>query len=241
MRAAGGLVVRPRQSDRGRDPGRRGIRLDRDRRRTRAQRHHDALPQLQAMRGGTAEPVFRVPWNDMVIIKRALDVGARSLLFPLCRTQKKRERRSPPHAIRRWAFAVSRRCLAPTTTVACRTTTAMHISTPACWCSLKPRPRSRRSKPSRRSKALMASSSVPATWPRTSVILATPSTPMCRRPSKMPLSAFGRQANPRVLCHRQCRRRRALFAMGYNFTAVGSDVGLLARTAESVAARFRVS
>ena len=40
------------------------------------------LPQLQAMRGGTAEPVFRVPWNDMVIIKRALDVGARSLLIP---------------------------------------------------------------------------------------------------------------------------------------------------------------
>jgi 4-hydroxy-2-oxoheptanedioate aldolase len=31
----------------------------------------------------------------------------------------------------------------------------------------------------------------------------------------------------------------ALFAMGYNFTAVGSDVGLLARTAEQVAARFR--
>jgi 4-hydroxy-2-oxoheptanedioate aldolase len=30
-----------------------------------------------------------------------------------------------------------------------------------------------------------------------------------------------------------------LFAMGYNFTAVGSDVGLLARTAEQVAARFK--
>ena len=40
------------------------------------------LAQLQAMRGGTAEPVFRVPWNDPVIIKRALDVGARSLLVP---------------------------------------------------------------------------------------------------------------------------------------------------------------
>src|SRR5271165_4505125 len=40
------------------------------------------LAQLQAMRGGTAEPVFRLPWNDMVMIKRALDVGARSLLVP---------------------------------------------------------------------------------------------------------------------------------------------------------------
>jgi 4-hydroxy-2-oxoheptanedioate aldolase len=30
-----------------------------------------------------------------------------------------------------------------------------------------------------------------------------------------------------------------LFDMGYNFTAAGSDVGLLARGAESIAARFR--
>src|SRR6202163_3291071 len=40
------------------------------------------LAHLLAMRGATAEPVVRVPWNDPVIIKRALDVGARSLLVP---------------------------------------------------------------------------------------------------------------------------------------------------------------
>jgi 4-hydroxy-2-oxoheptanedioate aldolase len=27
------------------------------------------LAQLQAMHGGSAEPVFRVPWNDPVVIK----------------------------------------------------------------------------------------------------------------------------------------------------------------------------
>ena len=31
----------------------------------------------------------------------------------------------------------------------------------------------------------------------------------------------------------------ALFEMGFNFTAVGSDVGILARGAENLAARFR--
>ena len=31
----------------------------------------------------------------------------------------------------------------------------------------------------------------------------------------------------------------SLFEMGYNFTAVGSDVGLLARMADGLAARFR--
>ena len=32
--------------------------------------------QLHAMQGGTANPVVRVSWNDMVMIKRFLDIGA---------------------------------------------------------------------------------------------------------------------------------------------------------------------
>jgi 4-hydroxy-2-oxoheptanedioate aldolase len=40
------------------------------------------LSQLQAMAGGTAEPVVRCAWNDAVLIKRVLDIGARSILVP---------------------------------------------------------------------------------------------------------------------------------------------------------------
>ncbi len=40
------------------------------------------LSQLQAMATGTAEPVVRCPWNDFVFIKRVLDIGARSILVP---------------------------------------------------------------------------------------------------------------------------------------------------------------
>jgi 4-hydroxy-2-oxoheptanedioate aldolase len=40
------------------------------------------LGQLQATVGGTAHPVVRPPWNDMVVIKRLLDVGAQSFLIP---------------------------------------------------------------------------------------------------------------------------------------------------------------
>jgi len=40
------------------------------------------LVQLQAMNGGTAEPVVRPVWNDPVRMKRILDIGARSLLVP---------------------------------------------------------------------------------------------------------------------------------------------------------------
>ena len=42
--------------------------------------------QLQAMTGGTASPIVRVPWNDMVMIKRFLDIGAQTLLLPYVQT-----------------------------------------------------------------------------------------------------------------------------------------------------------
>ena len=40
------------------------------------------LAQLQAAAPYGTHPVVRVPWNDMVTIKRVLDVGAQSLLVP---------------------------------------------------------------------------------------------------------------------------------------------------------------
>ncbi len=40
------------------------------------------LTQLQAAAPYPSHPVVRVPWNDMVTIKRVLDIGAQSLLIP---------------------------------------------------------------------------------------------------------------------------------------------------------------
>src|SRR6266566_2110803 len=42
--------------------------------------------QLQALAGGTAAPVVRPAWNDLVLIKRLLDVGAQNLLVPYVQT-----------------------------------------------------------------------------------------------------------------------------------------------------------
>jgi len=44
------------------------------------------LTQLQAAAPYPSHPVVRVPWNDMVTIKRVLDVGAQSLLIPYVST-----------------------------------------------------------------------------------------------------------------------------------------------------------
>jgi 4-hydroxy-2-oxoheptanedioate aldolase len=63
------------------------------------------LSQLQAMSRGTAEPVVRCAWNDAVLIKRILDVGARSLLVPFVQNAEEARRavaatRYPPRGIR---------------------------------------------------------------------------------------------------------------------------------------------
>lgn len=42
----------------------------------------DLLHLLQALCGTKMVPVVRVPWNDAVVVKRVLDLGATTLLFP---------------------------------------------------------------------------------------------------------------------------------------------------------------
>jgi 4-hydroxy-2-oxoheptanedioate aldolase len=60
---------------------------------------------LQAAAPYPTEAVVRVPWNDMVTIKRTLDIGARSLLIPYVQTEEEARNavaytRYPPHGMR---------------------------------------------------------------------------------------------------------------------------------------------
>jgi 4-hydroxy-2-oxoheptanedioate aldolase len=70
------------------------------------------LSQLQAMAGSAATPVVRPAWNDLVLIKRVLDVGAQNLLIPYVQTVEEARAavaavRYPPHGVR--GVAVSHR------------------------------------------------------------------------------------------------------------------------------------
>ena len=65
----------------------------------------DVINCLRAANGGTAEPIVRIPWNDPVMVKRMLDAGARSLLFPYVQNAEEATRavqatRYPPHGFR---------------------------------------------------------------------------------------------------------------------------------------------
>ena len=70
----------------------------------------DILSQLQAMSGGSATPVVRVPWNDAVTFKRLLDIGVQSFLVPYVQTAEEARNavaatRYPPHGVRGYAGA----------------------------------------------------------------------------------------------------------------------------------------
>jgi 4-hydroxy-2-oxoheptanedioate aldolase len=70
----------------------------------------EVLAQLQAMKGGTATPIVRPPWNDMVTFKRLLDIGVQNLLVPYIQTAEEARSavsytRYPPHGVRGYAGA----------------------------------------------------------------------------------------------------------------------------------------
>ncbi len=61
--------------------------------------------QMDAMLAGTTEPIVRPAWNDTVLIKRYLDVGARTLLIPYVQNVEEAKRavaatRYPPQGVR---------------------------------------------------------------------------------------------------------------------------------------------
>src|SRR5262245_40437607 len=68
------------------------------------------LSQLQAAARGTAAAVVRPAWNDAVLIKRVLDIGAQSILVPYVQNAEEARRavaavRYPPAGIRGVAAA----------------------------------------------------------------------------------------------------------------------------------------
>jgi 4-hydroxy-2-oxoheptanedioate aldolase len=197
------------------------------------------LPQLQAMRGGTPEPVFRVPWNDLVIIKRALDVGARSLLIPF--VQNADEARKAVAAARYPPLGVRGVSVAPRANDYGRvqnyhrnahldTCVLVQIETRAALKEIE---------------AVAEVEGVDGIFIGPSDLAADfghlgnakdPEVQAALRDAASRIRAAGKAAGTLA---GNADDVEGLFAMGYQFVAVGSDVGILARNAEALAARFK--
>jgi len=65
----------------------------------------DMIGLLRTIAGTPAQAIVRPPWNDMVMVKRAMDAGATSLLFPFVQNADEARRavaytRYPPDGVR---------------------------------------------------------------------------------------------------------------------------------------------
>jgi 4-hydroxy-2-oxoheptanedioate aldolase len=197
------------------------------------------LPQLQAMRGGTAEPVFRVPWNEPVIIKRALDVGARTVLVPFVQNSEEARKavaaaRYPPLGIR--GVAVTPRVTdygrikGYHSNAHLETCVLVQLETKAALNEIE---------------AVAAVEGVDGIFIGPSDLAAAfghlgnpeePEVQAAIKDAAKRIRATGKSAG---ILTGNANAVEALFEIGFNFIAVGSDVGILARGAESLAARFR--
>ena len=65
----------------------------------------DVIHLLQAIAGTPMVPITRVPWNDTVIVKRVLDAGAQTIMFPFVQTVGEAQKavaaaKYPPNGVR---------------------------------------------------------------------------------------------------------------------------------------------
>lgn len=194
--------------------------------------------QLQAMAGGHAHPIVRPPWNDMVTIKRYLDIGVQTLLIPYVQDAEEARRavastRYPPNGVRGYAAAARAsnygrvkdyplRCEAEICVL-------VQVETPVALANLE---------------AIAAVDGVDGIFigpgdlsasmghvgnPRHPDVLAAIEDAIRR------IRASGKAAG--ILTGDEALARRYI-ELGCVFTAVGSDVSLLARGAENLAAKF---
>ena len=197
------------------------------------------LPQLQAMRGGTAEPVFRVPWNEPVIIKRALDVGARSLLMPFVQNADEARKavaatRYSPLGIRGVAGAHRGsdygRIQGYHGNAHLDTCVLLQLETKIALKEIE---------------AVAAVEGVDGIFIGPSDLAAAfghlgnikhPDVQAAILDAAARIRAKGKSAGTLT---GNADDAEALFEVGYNFIAVGSDIGILTRNADALAARFR--
>jgi 4-hydroxy-2-oxoheptanedioate aldolase len=197
------------------------------------------LPQLQAMRGGTAEPVFRVPWNDMVVIKRAMDVGARTLLIPF--VQNVEEARRAVAATRYPPLGVRGVSVTPRANDYGRVQNYhrnAHLDT-CVLVQIETRAALREIEPIAAVEGIDGIFIGPSDLAADFGHLGNPKQPDVQAALKDAAARIRATGKAAGILTGSLDDVESLFAMGYNFVAVGSDVGLLARTAEQVAARFK--
>jgi 4-hydroxy-2-oxoheptanedioate aldolase len=197
------------------------------------------LTQLQAASSYPTHPVVRVPWNDMVTMKRVLDIGAQSLLIPYVSTAEEARAavsytRYPPAGVRGVAGTTRATRFGRIKDYARRAheelCVLVQVETQKGLDNLE---------------AIAAIEGVDGVFIGPADLHASLGhMGEIANPKIMPLidEAIGRVRKagkaPGILTPAEEHARRQL-AAGALFVAVGNDIGILARGAEALAAKFK--
>ncbi|MFO1071496.1 MAG: aldolase/citrate lyase family protein [Geminicoccaceae bacterium] len=197
------------------------------------------LSQLQAATGGTAHPIVRPAWNDPVLIKRLLDIGVQSFLIPYVQNAAEARAavaatRYPPRGVRGFASAAraSRYGRVKDYYVRCEAEICVlvQVETRQALDEIE---------------AIAAVEGVDGVFIGPGDLSADMG--HLGEPGHLEVVAAIEQAIARIkACGKPPgiltgdeRLARRCIELGCLFTAVGSDVGILARGADQLAARFR--
>jgi 4-hydroxy-2-oxoheptanedioate aldolase len=199
----------------------------------------DLLSQLQAMQRGTATPIVRAAWNDAVLFKRIMDIGAQSLLVPFVQNPEEAKRavaatRYPPLGIRGTAgssrasrYGRVKDYLKKANSEVCL---LVQVETREALDQIE---------------AIAKVDGIDGVFIGPSDLAASlghigdmqhPTVQKAIEEAAKRLKAAGKPAG--ILTPNEDEARRYI-SWGYTFVAVGSDVGLLARGADTLAKKFK--
>lgn len=199
----------------------------------------NVMSQLQALQGGTATPIVRPAWNDAVLVKRLLDVGAHSLLFPFVQTVEEAEAavkatRYPPDGVR--GVSITQRANAYGrikdyhATIAGETCVLVQLETRDALA---------------RAAAIAAVDGVdgvfigPADLSADMGHLGTLGHPEVKSAIFRALEDITGAGKPAGILTANEDDARAYLEAGFTFVAVGTDLGLLTKGADALCARFK--
>jgi 4-hydroxy-2-oxoheptanedioate aldolase len=195
--------------------------------------------QLQAAVGGTAAPVVRPAWNDPVLFKRLLDIGVQSFIVPMIQSAEEARRavaatRYPPAGIRGVSVATRANRYG-------RVKDYLHLANAEICLHLQLETRAAL----RSLEAIAAVEGVDGLFIGPSDLAADlghlgdsghPEVRAAIEDALIRIRKAGKVAG--ILAPVEADARRWL-ELGATFVAVGSDLGLLARQSEALAAKFK--
>ncbi|AKH42892.1 4-hydroxy-2-oxoheptanedioate aldolase [Altererythrobacter atlanticus] len=198
------------------------------------------MAQLQAVDGGATEAVVRLPVADTVLVKQYLDIGARSLLIPMIDTaegaaEMVRATRYPPFGIRGVGAAIGRASRWD------RTADYLHRAQEDICLLLQVESQAALEN----LEAIAETDGVDGVFIGPSDLaadlghLGNPAHPDVQAAIETAIARISACGKPSGILIADERLARHYLELGASFVAVGTDVSILARGTEALAAKFK--